>query len=691
MADDTGPDPRANLSASTALFVRRPVLAIVANMLILVAGLAALSGVPIRELPEVDSPTITVSASYSGASAETMDQEVTSVLETAAAQVSGVKSMSSSSSYQSSRVTVEFTTATDLNVAASDMRDEVSRVGNDLPDDLDDDPTIVKADADASPILRLAVTSDTLEIDALTDLVEDEISEQFSVIDGVAEVTVYGDRPRVFAIDVDQSQLATRGLTVADLADALDDVALDVPAGSLGNATQDFTVRATAGLQTVEDFTRLIVADNVRLEDVATVSLGPDTESTTLRANGKVGIGMNIVRQPGANTIEISAAVHDTIARMAPILPDGVTIDVTSDDATFINGAITEVLKSLILAIVIVVVIIYVFLLNIRATLIPAVTMPVAIIGTIAGIWIVGFSVNILTLLALVLATGLVVDDAIVVLENIVKKRDAGMPPRAAAVRGTSEVFFAVITTTATLAAVFVPLSFLPGKAGGLFQEFGYVLAMAVTISSFVALSLCPMLASRLLTGEKSAEAGQTGGLMSAFGRWANRRYTAILGFCLSAPLVVLSIAAMFAAAAWLTFGTLNEEITPTEDRAVALLRVSAPEGVSLAYTDSQLRRIEALLEPYRESGEIEYVFSIIGFGNSTNTARMVMTLADWSERTRSQDEIVEEINGLLASVNSVQAFVIQPNSLGIRGAGAGCAWRSPAPITTNCQRPPKR
>ncbi|MCF2870749.1 efflux RND transporter permease subunit [Octadecabacter sp. G9-8] len=668
----TPPAPTsANISDMTALFVRRPVLAIVVNLLILVGGLAALSGVAIRELPEVDSPTISISTSYSGASSETMDQEVTSVIESAAAQVSGVKSMSSSSSYEESRVTVEFTTSTDLEVATSDMRDQISRIGNNLPDEIDGDPTVVKADADSQPIMRLAVTSETMEIDALTDMVEDEIIDHFAAVEGVADISVFGDREQTFLIDIDQTQLATRGLTIADLADALDDVALDVPAGSLESNAQDFTIRAAAGLQTTEEFERLIIADNVRLADVAVVSLGPDTGSSVLRANGQTGIGLGIVRQAGSNTLSISNDVHAVVEDMRDGLPDGVEIDVTSDDATFINGAILEVLKSLGLAIVIVVAVIYIFLLNIRATLIPALTLPVALIGTVGGIWLAGFSINIITLLALVLATGMVVDDAIVVLENIVKKRDAGMPPRAAAVRGTREVFFAVITTTATLAAVFVPLSFLPGTSGGLFREFGYVLAIAVTISSFVALSLCPMLASRLLTEKPVDDETAKPGPMMRLGGAFSRFYAAILRACLAAPLVVLTAAAMFATAAWITYGTLDEELTPPEDRAVALLRINAPEGVSLAYTESKQNQIEALLQPFRESGEVEYIFSIAGRGAS-NEGFMVMTLAPWDERTRSQDEIVNEMNRVISSVIGVRAFVIQPNSLGIRGAGSG-------------------
>ena len=672
-AHGTGSGAVANTSDVTALFVRRPVLAIVLNLLILVAGLAGLSGVAIRELPEVDSPVISIRATYDGASAETVDQEVTSVLEAAAGQVSGVKSVSSRSSFGSSRITVEFTTSTDLNVAASDLRDAIGRAARDLPDGLDA-PTIVKADADSQPVMRLAVTSDTLPIEALTALVDDEIRDRFLAVDGVADVQVFGEREQVFDVDVDQAALASRGLTVATLSAALRDVALDVPAGSLTSATQDFTVRATAGLRTPEEFERLQIAPRIQLRDVADVTLSPEDGATTLRSNGRTGIGLGLVRQAGSNTLQISKGTGAVVADLGTTLPEGVDIAINSDDAVFIDGAIREVVRSLVLATLIVVGVIYLFLLNVRATIIPAITLPVALVGTVAGIWLAGFSINIITLLALVLATGLVVDDAIVVLENIVKKRAAGMPAAAAAVRGTREVFFAVITTTATLAAVFVPLSFLPGTAGGLFREFGFVLAIAVTLSSIVALTLCPMLASKLLAGDAVAasHAGASPGFMTRLGGAALRGYGRVLRFCLGAPLVVLAAAALFAAAAYVTFGTLREELTPPEDRAVALMRITAPEGVSLDYTEAQLRRIEALLAPFRDSGEVRSIFTITGFGSSTNSGFMVMSLAPWEERARSQAEIVDDINKALRSVNSVRAFVIQPNSLGIRGAGSG-------------------
>jgi len=655
----------------TALMVRRPVLAMVISLLIVVAGLAGLYGAEIRELPDVDRPVITVTTAFSGAAPETVDRELTAIVEGAVARVSGVASMSSTSTLGRSRVTVEFTESTDLNVAASDVRDALGRVTNNMPDGADD-PRIVKADANSDPVMRLAVTSDRYSVQDMTILVEDLVVDRLAAVPGVADVSVYGDREKIFRVDVDQSRLAAFGLTLADLRSALSNVALDVPAGSLTAQTSDIVVRATADVTTPEGFESLYINDRVRFRDVASVTLGADPGDSVLRANGRTGIGMGIIRQSASNTLEISQGVRAATEAIKAILPEGVDIRVTSDDATFISGAIEEVRSTLILAVLIVIAIIFLFLRDWRATLIPAVTLPVSLIGAFAAIWLAGFSVNILTLLALVLATGMVVDDAIVVLENIVRKRNEGMGVRAAAVIGTREVFFAVITTTATLAAVFIPISFLPGQAGGLFTEFGFVLAFTVMISSVVALTLCPMLASRLIKRRDMAKVSARESRFVAFGTYLSKLYARLLHRALDAPLVVIVIALLAAGGALALLPTIPQELTPPEDRAVALMRISAPQGVSLDYTRAKMAEIERLVAPLQESGEVRNVFAIAGRGGSANSGFMVLTLAPWGERVRSQGEIVRQVNGMLAGVPGLRAFTIQPNSLGIRGAGNG-------------------
>ncbi|WP_048647546.1 efflux RND transporter permease subunit [Nitratireductor soli] len=654
----------------TALFVRRPVLAFVFNTLIAVAGLAALFGIEVRELPDVDRPVITVSTDFSGAAAETMDREVTAIVEGAVARVSGVAAISSRSSFGRSRVTVEFADSVDLDAAASDLRDAVSRIQNSLPDDADT-PRIVKADGDAQAVMRLALTSEDMSIQDMTVLVEEEIVDAFAAVPGVADVQVYGDRAKIFRIDIDQTKLASLGLTVADVSKALTSIAFDTPAGSLTSTTQDLTVRATAAVSTPAEFEALYLKDRVRLGDVATVTLGADIGESQLRSNGRTGIGLGIVRQAQSNTLDISTGVRKAVEDVRNTLPAGMTIAVTSDDATFINGAIHEVEIALGISVTVVLLVIFLFLRDFRATLIPGLAIPVALIGTLAAIYLTGFSINILTLLALVLATGLVVDDAIVVLENIVRRRNEGMGARAAAVLGTQEVFFAVIATTATLIAVFVPISFLPGQAGGLFREFGFVLAIAVFLSSLVALSLCPMLASRMLSAHPQNEKRQESGPVARLGQALSGVYRRTLHACLDAPFVVILVSVLFAATAYGLFGTIKSEVTPTEDRSVAFMRVSAPQGVSLDYFAEQMRRIEALIQPMRASGEVLSTFSIAGQG-SGNSGFLVLMLAPWDERTRSQQAIVAELSERTSSVPGVRAFVFQPNSLGIRGSGSG-------------------
>ena len=657
-----------SLSSSTALFVRRPILAFVLSALIVLAGLAGLFGAEIRELPDVDRPVITVTTNFPGASPETVDREITAQIEGAAGRVAGVKSISSSSRFGRSRVTIEFGDDADLDVAATDMRDAIGRIQNALPDGAET-PGIVKADANADAVMRIAVTSDSRSAQELTQFAEDVIEDRLISVPGVADLQIYGDREAVFRIDIDQMQLASRGLSLADIRSTLRNVAFDAPAGALSSSSQSIVVRTTATVTSAAEFEALAILDGVTLGDVATVTLGPAPGESVLRANGQTGLGLGIIRQAQSNTLEISRAVRAVVDELQPILPPDVSVFVTSDDAVFINGAIREVLTTLAIAVTIVIAIIFVFLRDIRATIIPAVTLPVSLIGTLAAIYLVGFSVNILTLLALVLATGMVVDDAIVVLENIVRRRSEGMGARAAAVLGTQQVFFAVVTTTATLAAVFIPLSFLPGQTGGLFREFGFTLAMSVLLSSVVALSLCPVLASKLLRGH-AGESAPRGPLV-----WLGNRlaafYSLTLRACLAVPLLVIVVSVAFAAIAALSFGNIRQELTPPEDRSIALLRVSTPQGVSLDYTARKMREIEALVEPLRASGEVTNVFSIAGTG-ADNRGFVVMTLAPWGERARSQQEIVGQINGMLQGVIGVRAFAIQPNSLGIRGAGRG-------------------
>ena len=659
---------RAISRSGIALFVRRPILAFVFSALIVIAGLAGLFAVEVRELPNVDRPVITVTTQFSGAGPESIDREVTSRIEGAVGRVAGVQNISSSSRFGRSQVVAEFSDVTDIDVAATDIRDAIGRIRNALPDGVAE-PRIIKADSDSDAVMRISVTSNARSVQDLTQLVEDLVEDRLISAPGVADLQVFGAREAIFRVDIDMLELAARGLSIADIRNALRNVSFDVPAGSLSNDRQSIQVRTTANVQTPQAFEALVLRGDVRLGDVAVVTLGPAPGETILRANGETGIGLGIIRQAQSNTLDISRNVRAIVDELQGIMPGDVRIFVTSDEATFVGGAIVEVMKTLSIALLIVIATIYVFLRDARATFVPAVTLPIALIGTVAAIYLAGFSVNILTLLALVLATGMVVDDAIVVLENIVRRRGQGMGTRAAAVLGTRQVFFAVVTTTATLAAVFVPLSFLPGQAGGLFREFGFTLAMAVLLSSVVALTLCPVLASRVL---RETDASTNTGPVARFGTWMAGMYAKSLNRALTQPFVVIVAALLFAATGWFAAQSIPQELTPPEDRGVALLSVSAPQGVSIEYTDAKVREIEQIISPLRASGEVTNLFSIIGLGGGDNRAFMVMTLADWDERERSQQDIVGEINAGLRDVIGVRAFAIQPNSLRIRGAGQG-------------------
>ncbi len=667
MSEPDRPVPLDTRHGRIALFVRRPILAFVLNALVVLAGIAAFSGIEVRELPEVDEPVITVTTNLSGAAPEAIDREITSVIEGAVSRVPGVEEISSTSSFGRSRVTLGFGDDTDLDVAAMDARDAVSTVINALPDDANE-PRVVKADADAEAVIRVGVTSPQRSVQELTTLVQDEIEDRLISVPGVADVQLFGDRSEIFRVDIDPVALASRGLTLAQVRDVLDDADFEAPAGTLSSANQSLVVRTTAAVATEAAFEALRITPDTRLGDVARVTMGPDLNQSVLRTNGQTGLGIGIIRQAGSNTLDISASVRAAIAEIDAILPDDVSIFVTADDAIFIDGAIHEVLITLGLAVLIVIAVIFLFLRDWRATLIPAVSIPVALIGTVAALYLVGFSVNILTMLAFVLATGMVVDDAIVVLENIVRQRGLGLGPRAAAVIGTEEVFFAVVATTLTLIAVFVPLSFLPGQSGGLFREFGFTLAISVGLSAVVALTLCPVLAARLLSRADHAEAS---GARHRQGRLA-RAYERSLGAALQAPLIVVAASVLFAATAAIMLSGVRNEVTPREDRSVAALSVTAPQGVSLDYTTSRMREIEARLAPLRASGEVQSSFIVAGQGGQANRAFVVLTLAPWGERERSQAEIIEDVEQRIAAVHGVRAFALQPNSLGIRGAGRG-------------------
>jgi len=650
-----------NMSGLPALAVRRPTLIVVMNLLIMIAGLAAIMGVEVRELPDVDRPIVMVRAFFDGASPETMDAEVTSVIEGAVARVNGVTTINAASEENNMRVRAEFATNIDLDVAANDVREAVAGIERRLPEGVED-VTVTKADVDARPIIRLALVSDQLSQDALTRLAEDDVASELSGIQGVATVNLFGAQEEVLRIVVDPMRLARYSLTIDDVADILRGASLDIPAGSLKSDDHMLLVRADASVWEPSEIEALALRGDTRLSDVAKAFYGPADALNNSMLNGRKVVGLGVIRRAKSNTIEISEAVDSAIFQLNRRLKDAQLVKI-SDDARFIKSSVREVVTSLTIAIAVVVAVIFMFMGALRPTLLPVATIPVALVGTIAAIYLLGFSINILTLLAIVLATGMIVDDAIVVTENIQRQRSLGLKPLAAAVVGTRQVFFAVLATTATLISVFLPIAFLPSMAGRLFTEFGFVLAIAVGISSFVALTLCPMLASRMPESETKLPVflARTGAVLSGI-------YQRILEFTLSARLLVLGGMALIALTAVDIFGTIDEELLPKEDRGAIIIMMQGPDGVSLDYMDRQAVKAEALLEPLRERGEVENIFSIVGRWD-LNRNYIIAPLTDWGSR-RGQVEIAKTLRGPLKAIPGATARIRTPNSLNLRRAG---------------------
>ncbi|EGN75006.1 cation/multidrug efflux pump [Idiomarina sp. A28L] len=646
-----------------SLAIRRPVLIIVLNLLIIIAGFAALNAIEVRELPDVDRPVVTVTAAFPGAAPETVDTEVTRLLEGAVARVNGVKSISSSSEEDSTRIVVEFRPGIDLDNAANDLRESVARVERELPPGVER-LAIIKADNNADPVVRVAVTSETLDFETMTDRVETDLIPLLLNIPGVADIALNGDRERVLRVMIDPLRLTSFDLAVTDIANALRQAPFDVPAGSIRSTDQQLIVRADATSVTAEQVADIVIRGDTRVGDVADVYFGPADARNFVRLNGRPVIGLSIIRQASSNTIEISNEIQAQMVGIAERFPD-LKVQITSDDAEFIRGSVREVLTSLVLTVLLVVLTLWLFIGNFRSTIIPALAIPVSLIGSLAALWVLGFSINILTLLALVLATGLIVDDAIVVTENIQRRRAMGLGARAAAVIGTREVFFAVVATTAVLVAVFVPIAFLPSTAGRLFREFGGVLAAAVIISSFVALSMVPALTARLPLAKPSNSA------LARFGNKLRDGYSTSLHWALNHAWIVFVICTLAAISSVWAYQTLDNELLPPEDRGRIAIFATGPDGVGLNFMDRQADRIEAVLLPYVEAGEIENIVTVVGQWDP-NRVFVVVPLKPWEERTRSQQEIINEIRGPLSEIPGAPARAAGANSLNLRGTGGG-------------------
>jgi len=650
------------------LCIKRPVLAAVISLLIIVFGAASLLRLPVRELPDIDSAVISVTTTYTGAAPEIVDTDITEIVEGSVAGISGVKTINSESRRGRSRTTIEFEPGRDIDEAASDVRDAVARVRTQLPGDADE-PRVVKNDSDADPVMRIAITSDRMESAAITDYAERFIVDRLATLEGVANVRIFGERRYAVRIWLDRRGMAARYLTVSDVEAALRRNNVELPAGELSSSTRELRVRLDSRLSTVDQFRDIVVDQDdgypVKLEDLGHIELGVEDERSVVRLDGENAIGLGIIRQSQANTVAISDLVRAELDRIRPSLPEGMELEIGSDDAIFIGASIREVLTALAIALILVILVIYAFLFSVRATIVPAVTIPVALIGSFILINALGFSINVLTLLALILAIGLVVDDAIVMLENIQRRVENGEKPLLASYLGARQVTFAIIATSATLVAVFVPISFLEGQVGRLFVEFGLVLASAVVISTFVALSLCPVLCSKLL---KNRAGGGAPLLSRAFDGLA-RGYRRVLQAALAVPIVVIVLSLMVGAGAYGLYRVLPQELVPPEDRGVFFVPITAPLGSSPSYTNEQALKVEAAIDPLVEEGKVERVFALVGWGGQAHRGFVVGLLPDWDERDFTQQELVRSLIPEISSIPGARAFPVSPSGLGLRGS----------------------
>ncbi|MDX5329180.1 MAG: efflux RND transporter permease subunit, partial [Marinobacter sp.] len=607
--------------------IKRPVFATVLSLLIVVFGVAALMGLPVREYPDIDPPIVSVSTDYTGAAAEVVDTQITQVIEGAISGIEGIRSIESSTEQGESRTSIEFNTSRDIDVAANDVRDAVARVANQLPDEADP-PRIQKADSDARPMMWITLLSDVWDSAELSDFADRVLADRLSVLDGVADVRIGGERRYAIRVWLDRERLAARNITVAEVERALRDNNVELPAGQVDSSTRNFTVRAEGRLSSVEEFRNLVVRrdgnDLLRLGEIANVQMGVESDISRLRANGKTAIGLGIIRQSKANTVAVSDAVRAELELIRDTLPPEVSLAESYDESIFIRASIKEVLITLGIAVSLVILVIFLFLRSWRATLIPAVTIPVAVIGAFIGLGFLGFSINVLTLLAIILAIGLVVDDAIVMLENIQRRIDEGEPPLLAAYRGAKQVAFAIIATTLTLIAVFVPISFMGGNVGRLFAEFGFTLAAAVIFSSLVALTLAPMLCSKWLQHSPESEEGHR---LWAFSEKVlnglTNGYKKLLTFSLNQPGLLLGLGVAGLIIATVIFPRLPQELAPTEDRGVIIMPASAPRGSTVEYTDHFVRQAETQLLPYLDEGIAARFLSIVGFRGEEDNAFM--------------------------------------------------------------------
>lgn len=652
--------------------IRRPVFATVLSLLIVLVGFVSFTRLNVREYPKIDNPVVTVETKYTGASSAVVESQVTKVLEDSLSGIEGVDVITSISRQEQSQITINFVLSRDADSAAADVRDKVSRVRQRLPQGIDE-PVIAKVEADAFPVIWLSFSADNLDVLQLTDYANRIAKPMMQTAPGASDVRVYGERKYAMRIWLDPDRLAAYKLTTQDVEDALRRSNVEVPAGRIESKLREFNVTATTDLQKPNEFRAVVIKSvngmPVRIGDVARVEQGPLSERTSTRLNGKEAITLGVIRNATANPLDLSAAVRAMIPKIKENLPPGIEIEIANDNSVFIDRSIKAVYQTILEAAVLVALVIFVFLRTFRASIIPLVTIPVCLIGTFALMALCGFTVNTLTMLALVLAIGLVVDDAIVVLENIYRHIEEGMSPFHAAIKGAKEVGFAVVAMTMTLAAVYAPLAFTPGRTGKLFTEFALALAGSVVVSGFVALTLTPMMCSIMLKHvsnptwfDRGMEV-QLQRLSTAYGRllgWTLSRGR-VMGREMSRRWLVVAVMVLAAIGTWTLLKSTKSELAPLEDRGVILTVINGPDGATMDYTTRYAQAIERMADKYTE---FDRIFTVVG--NPTVAQGNVFYRAlPWEVRKKSTLEIARDMTPSVSSLPGVTAFPITPPSLG--------------------------
>lgn len=651
----------------SGIFIKRPVLALVVSILIILFGVIGFTFLGVREYPSVDPPTVTVSTSYPGANAEIIESQITEPLEESINGIAGIRTLTSSSRDGGSSITVEFQIGTDMEAAANDVRDRVSRAMRSLPPDVDP-PQVVKSDADSNPIFGLTIQSDKRNLLQLSELANNLFKERLQTTPGVSEIRIWGEKRYSIKLFIDPLKLAGYGLTPSDIRDAVTRENIELPSGRVEGYGTELSVRTIGRITTKEQFDDLIIRETegtlVKFKDIGHAELMPENEKTVMRGNGNIPmVGLAIIPQPGSNQIAIVDEVKKRLEQIRREMPEDIIVGISSDTTLSIRKAITEVGETILIAFSLVVLIIFLFFREWRTTIIPVIAIPISLIGSFFIMYLSGFTINILTLLSIVLATGLVVDDAIVVLENIYTKIEKGMSPMEAGFKGSKEIFFAILSTTITLAAVFLPIIFLQGLTGKLFREFGVVMAGAVLISAFVSLTLTPMLASHWLkhTEHHNRFYRSTEPFFVGLISFYNRSLKAFLRNRWIA-FIIMAISIGLVAYLW---PRIPGELAPLEDKGRLTISATAPEGVSFEKMDAYMQQLVSIVDTLPEKESFMGLTAMGGGSSSTNTGFIRITLVPPAERQRTQQQLSDYLTGVLRPMTFARSFVTQEQTIG--------------------------